>query len=59
MCRYFLSLLSCFYCHCYLGQENSTRRVLLLAGTGEKWNFHDSGGHVFDMKGSGNNFYYR
>ena len=42
ICRYFLSLLSCLYCHCYLGQGNATRRVLLLAGAGENWNLHDS-----------------
>ena len=42
LCRYFLSLLSCWYCHCYLGQGNATRRVLLLAGAGENWNLHDS-----------------
>ena len=42
MCRYFLSLLSFLYCHCYLGQGNATRRVLLLAGAGENWNLHDS-----------------
>ena len=40
--RYFFSLLSCWYCHCYLGQGNATRRVLLLAGAGENWNLHDS-----------------
>ena len=39
---FFLSLLSCLYCHCYLGQGNATRRVLLLAGAGENWNLHDS-----------------
>ena len=42
MCRYFLILLSCLYCHCYLGQGNATRRVLLLAGAGENWNLHNS-----------------
>ena len=42
MCRYFFRLLSCLYCHCYLGQGNATRRVLLLVGAGENWNLHDS-----------------
>ena len=38
-----LCVLSCLYnCHCYLGQGNATRRVLLLAGAGENWNLHDS-----------------
>ena len=42
MCNNFFSLLSCLYCHCYLGQGNATRRVLLLVGAGENWNLHDS-----------------
>ena len=36
----FFSLLSCLFCHCYLGQANATRRV--LAGAGENLNLHDS-----------------
>ena len=58
MCSYFFSLLSCFYCHWYLVQGNATRRVLLLAGAGEN-GIYMIPGHVFDMEGSGNNFYYR
>ena len=59
MCRYFLSLLSCLYCHCYLGLGNAARRFLLLAGAGENWSSYMIPGHVYDMKGSSNNFYYR
>ena len=43
------TVVSCLYCHCYLGQGNATRRDLLLADAGENWNLHDSWPRFFEV----------